>query len=51
MDGGIGVTWEHDLHVYLRRVVLYRSMFGMPEEHNLRVYQWQEAQNRDTRSA
>jgi alkylation response protein AidB-like acyl-CoA dehydrogenase len=51
MHGGIGVTWEHDLHVYLRRVVLYRSMFGTPEEHNLRVYQWQEAGNRAPRSA
>jgi alkylation response protein AidB-like acyl-CoA dehydrogenase len=46
MHGGIGVTWEHDLHVYLRRVALYRSMFGTPEEHNLRVYQWQEAGQR-----
>lgn len=43
MHGGIGVTWEHDLHLYLRRVVLYRSMFGTPEEHNLRVYAWKEA--------
>lgn len=39
LHGGIGVTWEHDLHVYLRRVMLYRSMFGTPEQHNLRVYQ------------
>jgi alkylation response protein AidB-like acyl-CoA dehydrogenase len=38
MHGGIGVTWEHDLHLYLRRVTLYRSMFGTPEEHSLRVY-------------
>jgi alkylation response protein AidB-like acyl-CoA dehydrogenase len=38
LHGGIGVTWEHDLHVFLRRVTLYRSMFGTPEEHNLRVY-------------
>jgi alkylation response protein AidB-like acyl-CoA dehydrogenase len=38
MHGGIGVTWEHDLHLYLRRVTLYRSTFGTPEEHNLRVY-------------
>jgi alkylation response protein AidB-like acyl-CoA dehydrogenase len=38
LHGGIGVTWEHDLHLYLRRVTLYRSMFGTPEEHNLRVY-------------
>jgi alkylation response protein AidB-like acyl-CoA dehydrogenase len=43
MHGGIGVTWEHDLHLYLRRVVLYRSMFGTPEEHNLRVYAWKES--------
>jgi alkylation response protein AidB-like acyl-CoA dehydrogenase len=42
MHGGIGVTWEHDLHLYLRRVALYRSMFGTPEEHNLRVYEWHE---------
>ncbi len=41
MHGGIGVTWEHDLHLYLRRVTLYRSMFGTPEEHNLRVYDWE----------
>jgi alkylation response protein AidB-like acyl-CoA dehydrogenase len=51
MHGGIGVTWEHDLHLYLRRVALYRSMFGTPEEHNLRVYQWQEAGNPASRSA
>ena len=43
MHGGIGVTWEHDLHLYLRRVALYRSMFGTPEDHNLRVYAWKEA--------
>lgn len=38
LHGGIGVTWEHDLHLFLRRVTLYRSMFGAPEDHNLRVY-------------
>jgi alkylation response protein AidB-like acyl-CoA dehydrogenase len=38
LHGGIGVTWEHDLHLFLRRVTLYRSMFGTPEEHNLLVY-------------
>ena len=51
MHGGIGVTWEHDLHLYLRRVALYRSMFGTPEEHNLRVYQLQEAGQPAPRSA
>jgi alkylation response protein AidB-like acyl-CoA dehydrogenase len=38
LHGGIGVTWEHDLHLFLRRVTLYRSMLGTPEEHNLHVY-------------
>jgi len=51
MHGGIGVTWEHDLHLYLRRAALYRSMFGTPEEHNLRVYALQEAGQQAPRSA
>jgi alkylation response protein AidB-like acyl-CoA dehydrogenase len=38
LHGGIGVTGEHDLHLFLRRVTLYRSMFGTPEDHNLHVY-------------
>ncbi|BDX32740.1 acyl-CoA dehydrogenase [Mycobacterium antarcticum] len=43
LHGGIGVTWEHDLHLYLRRATLYRAMFGTPEEHNLRVYELESA--------
>jgi len=38
LHGGIGVTWEHDLHLYLRRAMLNRSMFGTPDDHNLAVY-------------
>jgi alkylation response protein AidB-like acyl-CoA dehydrogenase len=38
LHGGIGVTWEHDLHLYLRRAALNRSLFGTPEDHNLAVY-------------
>lgn len=30
LHGGIGVTWEHDLHLYLRRAALNRAMFGSP---------------------
>ena len=30
--GGIGVTWEHDLHLYLRRVTVNRAHYGTPEE-------------------
>ena len=38
LHGGIGVTWEHDLHIYLRRITLYRSMFGTPAEHHQAIY-------------
>ena len=38
LHGGIGVTWEHDLHLFLRRATLNRAMLGTPEEHDLRVY-------------
>ena len=38
LHGGIGVTWEHDLHIYLRRITLYRSMFGTPTEHHRAIY-------------
>jgi alkylation response protein AidB-like acyl-CoA dehydrogenase len=34
LHGGIGVTWEHDLHVYLRRVALNRSLYGSPDYHH-----------------
>lgn len=33
LHGGIGVTWEHDLHLYLRRVVQDRALVGTPAEH------------------
>lgn len=37
LHGGIGVTWEHDIHLYLRRVTLYRALYGTPEEHRRRI--------------
>jgi alkylation response protein AidB-like acyl-CoA dehydrogenase len=37
LHGGIGVTWDHDLHLYLRRVVQDRALFGTPEEHRERI--------------
>ncbi|GAA3391470.1 acyl-CoA dehydrogenase family protein [Cryptosporangium minutisporangium] len=33
LHGGIGVTWEHDLHLYLRRATVNRALYGTPEEH------------------
>jgi alkylation response protein AidB-like acyl-CoA dehydrogenase len=37
LHGGIGVTWEHDLHLYLRRVTLNRNLFGTPAQHRERI--------------
>lgn len=37
MFGGIGLTWEHDAHLYLRRVTSCRALLGTPEQHRLRV--------------
>jgi alkylation response protein AidB-like acyl-CoA dehydrogenase len=37
LHGGIGVTWDHDLHLYLRRVIQNRSLFGTPAEHRERI--------------
>jgi alkylation response protein AidB-like acyl-CoA dehydrogenase len=33
MHGGIGVTYEHDLHFFLRRVTLNSLLHGTPAEH------------------
>ncbi|WP_370480395.1 acyl-CoA dehydrogenase family protein [Mycobacterium sp. pUA109] len=38
LHGGIGVTWEHDLHLYLRRITLYRNLFGTPDEHHQAIF-------------
>lgn len=37
LHGGIGVTWEHDLHLYLRRATVNRSTYGTPEWHAERI--------------
>ena len=37
LHGGIGVTWEHDLHLYLRRATVNRFAYGTPEEHRERL--------------
>ena len=39
LTGGIGVTWEHDLHIYERRAAVNRAVFGSPEEHRARLHQ------------
>jgi alkylation response protein AidB-like acyl-CoA dehydrogenase len=37
LHGGIGLTWEHDMHLFLRRAVLDQALFGTVQEHRLRL--------------
>jgi alkylation response protein AidB-like acyl-CoA dehydrogenase len=37
LHGGIGVTFDHDLHLFLRRVTTNIPMFGSPSEHAARL--------------
>ena len=37
LHGGIGVTWEHDLHLYLRRVAQNAALYGSVGQHRERV--------------
>ena len=37
MHGGIGVTWEHDLHLFLRRATAHWGTFGTPTDHYERI--------------
>ncbi|MFD8287318.1 acyl-CoA dehydrogenase [Streptomyces lavendulae] len=35
--GGIGFTWEHDAHVYLRRALVARQLLGPGDGHRMRA--------------
>lgn len=37
LHGGIGVTWEHDLHLYLRRVTQNAAIYGSARDHRARL--------------
>ncbi len=37
LHGGIGYTWESGLHVYLKRAMLNRSLYGSPAFHRKRL--------------
>jgi alkylation response protein AidB-like acyl-CoA dehydrogenase len=37
VHGGVGFTWEHDLHLYLRRIKADEVMFGDIAEHRERL--------------
>ncbi|SEP20259.1 acyl-CoA dehydrogenase family protein [Trujillonella endophytica] len=33
LHGGIGMTWEYDLHLYFRRVISNEVLLGSPDQH------------------
>lgn len=35
--GGIAITYEHDIHFYLRKVTVNKHLYGTPTEHRRRV--------------
>jgi alkylation response protein AidB-like acyl-CoA dehydrogenase len=35
--GGIGYTWEHDQHLYLRRLTADAALYGQPAWHRERI--------------
>ena len=37
IHGGIGLTFEHDLHLFLRRATVDRALFGTPAQHRQRI--------------
>jgi alkylation response protein AidB-like acyl-CoA dehydrogenase len=37
IHGGIGFTWEHDAHLYMRRAKASQLMFGSPDMHAQRL--------------
>ena len=37
VHGGIGFTWEHDLHLFLRRIRSNSALFGEPTWHRERL--------------
>ncbi|MDI3387310.1 acyl-CoA dehydrogenase [Streptomyces sp. B-S-A8] len=41
--GGIGFTWEHDAHLYLRRALVARQLLGTGDSHRARAVRFAEA--------
>jgi alkylation response protein AidB-like acyl-CoA dehydrogenase len=37
INGGIGLTWEHDIHLFLRRALLDQALYGTPDQHRERL--------------
>jgi alkylation response protein AidB-like acyl-CoA dehydrogenase len=43
LHGGIGFTWEHDVHLFIRRAKLAQVLYGEPAAHRERLCQLLEA--------
>jgi alkylation response protein AidB-like acyl-CoA dehydrogenase len=37
LHGGIGFTWEHDVHLFIRRAITNRGLYGEPNWHRERL--------------
>ena len=44
IHGGIGLTFDHDIHLYLRRHTVNRALFGTPADHRQRLTDFAESQ-------
>jgi alkylation response protein AidB-like acyl-CoA dehydrogenase len=42
IHGGIGLTYDHDIHLFLRRVTVNRALHGTPAEHRQRIVTFDE---------
>jgi len=51
IHGGIGVTFDHDLHLFLRRVTTDLPIHGSPSEHAIRITRLMEPQLHDAQEA
>ena len=49
IHGGIGYTWEHDMHLYVRRMQSGAPLFGTAPQHRARIAD--AARASDSRSA
>ncbi|OBA92169.1 hypothetical protein A5662_01915 [Mycobacteriaceae bacterium 1482268.1] len=45
LHGGIGYTWEHDAHLYLRRAKADQHLIGTPSAHRDRLGAWAAEKN------
>ena len=51
LHGGIGFTWEHDVHLFLRRAKADQGLYGDPYSHRERLCSLVEQRLRDTADA